>query len=264
MPENKSRVLYNNILRQDGAAFSYSGVGVVGRAAQNAVDWRDFSLFEVDANSTTTLDITLPNGGTIDAWSIYVANYTGNVSHGVELYYESSPSIFTLLGDISAAGGTLSLNQFSEITVAAGRKIRFSFAIGTATMLVRQLVVGKCLEFERGQWVDITSPNFSQGIISDNIISVNGSAIARNIRRLSRSVTISLDLLNKDWMRNFWEPFQAHAARYAFIYQWSPTLYPNEVAFALAKEINPPVQNSRDFMSITMPLFCLIADSNVL
>lgn len=264
MAENKSLVLYNNLLRQSGATLSYSGTGVVGREEGNAIDWRDFSLFEVDASAITELEITLPDGGTFDSWSIYVANYTGTGNQSISLEYESSPSTFTPVDSQSLAGGKLTFESISQITVAAGRKVKFIFDVGTATMLIRQLVVGNSLEFERGQWDGVTPPNFTQGAVVDNIISVNGSVIARNLRHLERSASINLSHIDKDWMRTNFEPFQVHATRYAFIYKWSPVEYPNEIAFSVAKDIVAPQHDRYRFMSVSMPLRCLIADSNVL
>lgn len=263
MAENKGRVLYNNVLR-DYSSISYSGTGVAEKGPVNAVDWRDFSLFEVDASSTTILDFTIQTTSVIDAVSLYVTNYTGTGSNSIELQCESSASVFTSLVTTSSAGGKLTFDTFSEVTITAGLRIRFIFTTGTESLNIRQLVVGKHLEFNRGQWSGVTPPNFTSGNVSENIISVNGSIIARNNRYLERSATIDMNYLNNAWMRTYWEPFQLHATKYPFIYQWSPSEFPNEVAFAAASKVNPPVQDSINFMSVSMPLRCLIADTNVL
>ena len=50
------RVLYDNLARQSGATYAYSGTDVFGKTYENSYDWRDFSIFQVVAAEKYTLD----------------------------------------------------------------------------------------------------------------------------------------------------------------------------------------------------------------
>ena len=264
MAENKAKVIYDNVLRAADTV-TWAGTTVFGKDPQNAWDWRNWSIFETGSSlSSVDLDFTFLDDKTFDSFSIYVMNYTGTGSETIELYYETSPSSFTLLNTRSSSGGELTLKSFSEVTLTAGLRLRISFTTGTATLNVRQLVVGKLLEFERGQWNGVMSPNFSQGSIGDTIISVNGDVIAKNFVRITRKTEINLSEVSESWVREFWAPFQEAVETKAFIYQWSPVNYPDEVAMAAPDKTRVAETIRGNRMSVIMPITCNIADSNVI
>ena len=262
MAENKSIVLYDNVLKRN-SSISYSGTTVTDRPPLSSIDFRDYSFFEAEASTVTTLDFVMEFEETINAVALYVAAYSGAGNHEIKLSYESAPAVFTDLHTETDAGGALVLISFAGVTVAAGRILRFTFDLGTSPILIRQLSVGLSLEFQRGQWSGATPFNFTQGVKRDNTTSVNGSFLGSNIRRINREYNIELSLVRNDWMRSSWENFQAYASRYTFFLQWAPAEYPDEVAFCTATAIAKPNQDMRDFMSISMPLRCLTADERV-
>ena len=251
---NKSRVLYNNVLRASGSTYAYSGTDVDGKSFDNSYDWKDFSLFETDAASTTTFDITVPADTDIDTFSSFCAEYSGTGDHDIELSYESAPAVFTVLDTINQTDKFPTWSNFSSVTVLSGRKIRFTITNGTAALDIRQLVVGEKLEFEMGQWAGINPVRLNHGIVASNNISINGSILGRSSRRFEKKGKISLDHLNEDWIRNNWNPFSISATKNAFIYQWNPVDYPDEVAFATGSIDAPENSGPRTAMSVSMNL----------
>lgn len=263
MAENKGVVLYDNVLKHDGISIAETAASISGFEFTNAIDWRDFSLFRVASGTTNTIDATVAQDELIDAVGVYVRSYTGTGNNNITVQYESSAGVFTTLVDYVGVGGKLSLNLFSQVTVLAGRRIRFICSAGTADFDIRQIAIGQRLEFQRGQWDGVTPYNFDQSVIADSTVSVNGSILGRSLIRVERSATIDLSYVKNDWMRQYWQPFQVAAAKHAFFYQWSQ-IYPLEVAFATALKLDAPTQMAQDHMNVTMPLRCLISDNNVI
>jgi hypothetical protein len=253
------KFLYNNVLR--GITPSWSGTTVSGSPPANSIDWRDFSYFQAD---TGNLDFTMTTDTDIDTVSAYVATFTGTGTETIVLQYESSPSTYTTLQTINPAGGKLTFDEFTGVTVSSGRKIRFVITAGTGSLLLRQLVVGEVMEAERGQWASATNPNFYQGIQVTNTISQNGSLLGRSIKRLERNGKIQLDHLSAAWVRSTWEPFSQHMARYPFVYSWNPRDYPTEIAWAFSQGIKAPSHTQNGLLSVDVPVRFLVADENAI
>lgn len=253
----KPKLLWNNVIR--GITPTFSGTTVTGKEPANATDWRDFSYFSAD---TGNLDYTMTGNTDIDTLSVYVANFTGTGAETIELQYESSPSTYTSLQTVNPAGGKLTFDEFTGVTVSSGRNIRFVITVGTGTLLIRQLVVGEVLEIQTGQFSSMTYPNLTGGVKVSNAMAVNGSIIGRSIKRMEKSGSLNIDLLTASWYRTNWEPFAQHAARYSFIYAPDQTNYPDEVAFSIVEGGIPSPKNmgKGDRMSISYKIKSLVAD----
>ena len=252
------KVLYSSPLR--GITPTFSGTTDADNPPVNAVDWMDFSKFSAD---TGNLDFTMTTDTDIDTLSVYCATFTGTGANSIVLQYESSPSTYTTLATVSVAGGKLTWDEFTGVTVASGRNIRFVITVGTGTLLIRQLVVGEALEMEQGQFASMTYPTLHAGVVTSNVESVNGSIIGRSIKREERMGSLELENLSSAWIRSTWEPFSAHASRYAFIYNPNPRDYTYEVAFATMKGTLAAPKNTSgrgDRMSVSMKLRMLFAD----
>lgn len=253
------KFLYNNVLR--GITPSFSGTTVSGSPPANSIDWRDFSYFDAD---TGNLDFTMTANTDIDTVSVYVATFTGTGAETIELQYESSPSTYTSLQTINPAGGKLTFDEFSGVTVSSGRNIRFVITAGTGSLLIRQLVVGEVMEAEQGQWATATNPEFYQGIQVSNSIAQNGSILGRSIKRVEKQGKIMLDYLSASWVRSTWEPFSQHMARYPFVYSWNPRDYPAEIAWCAAQSIKAPSHTSNGLLSVDVPCRMLVADEDAI
>jgi len=247
------RVLYNNVIK--GLATAFSGTTLSGKPPASATDWADYSVFSADSGN---LDYTVAVDTAIDSVAIYVQTIAG--TNSIVLQYESSASTFTTLKTFSAPSGTLDYEEFTGVTVAAGRKIRF--VITAATVLnIRQLVVGPKLVFPIGQWATVTPSSFLQGVKVTNNIGQNGSVLGRSLKRLERSGKIDLDYLTDAFIRASWEPFALHAARYPFIYAWDYSGHADDIAFAYSTKTEAPSHSSAGFLSASMPIKFLVADS---
>lgn len=255
----KPKFLYNNVLR--GITPSWSGTTVSGSPPASSLDWKDFSYFSADSGN---LDFTMTADTDIDTLSVYVATFTGTGAETIELQYESSPSVYTSLQTVNPAGGQLTFDEFSGVTVSSGRNIRFVITVGTGTLLIRQLVVGEVMEAEQGQWSTATNPEFYQGIQVTNTIAQNGSILGRSIKREERSGKIMLDHLTAAWVRSTWEPFAKHMARYPFVYSWNPRDYPDEIALCTVSKISTPSHTQNGLLSVNAPCRFWVADEDAI
>ena len=115
---------------------------------------------------------------------------------------------------------------------------------------------------EQGQFVSMTYPTLHGGVRVSNVQSVNGSLLSKSIKREERKGQLELDNLNSSWVRSTWEPFSAHATRFAFVYNPNSRDYTNEVAMATMEgELKSPKNTGRgDRMSISMNLRMQFAD----
>jgi hypothetical protein len=178
------------------------------------------------------------------------------------LQYESAPAVFTTLNTfvIPAGMDTMLIASFAEVTIADGLRLRWSIEAGAATLDIRQLCAGMAMVNPIGQHVGHTPPTLTQGVVTTNVVAVNGSIIGRNYRRLDRADTLDWFPVLGAWVRETWEPFITHAKRNAFFYWWAPELWPLEVVMAAADSIVAPENvNPTPRMRVTMPLRCLAA-----
>jgi hypothetical protein len=261
MSLNQAIVLYDNLMRTEANTVSYSGSEVSGFEVENAYDWRDFSLFRA-ATGTTTVDTLLAAATTMDTAVVWTADR--GVSGTIVLKTETAAGsgVFTTQAtfSLSASGESMLIATFASVTVALGAKVRWEVQAGAAVLDIKQLCVGVRLTNPIGQYVGQTPPNLFQGVVTTNVIAVNGSIIGRNYRRLERRDELKWDYLDPAWLRTYWEPFARHAARNAFFYQWAPSSYPLEVVMASAESIVAPENMMPPpKMKVSMPVRALVA-----
>jgi hypothetical protein len=249
---NLPQVLYANALR--AATPAYSGAIVAGFEPANAVDWRDFSLFRPAAGNST-FDVTMTADTPVSSAVLWLSPAAGATATAIEFQYESSPGVYTTLTAVASYGSQIQWFDFAPVTILAGRKARIAFTGISGTMDIRQATMGAPFQFETGQWVGVNPTELTQGVVAENVISVNGSIIARNVRRVEATGNIALTYVTEAWVRAVWEPFAKHATRYPFWFRWAPVQYPTAVAFAAATEIVAP-KNSMPVprMEVSMPI----------
>lgn len=244
-------VLYNNASRQ--ASPSYSGSVTSGFEPQNAFDWRDFSLFRPNTG-TTQIDITLTSNIVLNRAAIWCAPAPGSSVTSIKLQYESSPGVFTDVSTWGSPSASILWSSFADINAVSGRKVRWLFTGVTGYFDIRQLVCGPVLQFEIGQWVGISPASLQFGVIVENVIAVNGSILARNVKRVEKKGEIKLNYLTESWVRNSWNSFAIHATRYPFLWLWNPAKS-QDAAFAAAESIEGPVNEMpTPRMSVNMPI----------
>lgn len=252
------QVLWDDPFRTAGIQ-SYSGTTVSGFDPANALDWRDFTAFRPDVGAVTYL-VSEPL-----AASKYIDSAAGWFVPGInnsafELEYENGAGsgVYVSLGILLTATPTarqLWATASAPTTVPSGRRLRWKMTIGGGGCDVRILTCGPVMNGETGQWEDIAPPVLTSGLVQENVIAVNGSIIARNVRRYEKDGKIRLTLLTPEWVRATWEPFVQHAVRYPFWYRWNPTGYATDIGLSAASEIAAP-RNMKPppRMSVEMPI----------
>lgn len=230
-----AQVLYDNRFRDAGADVTYDGTTITGFEPINAYDWRDFSLFDQSAASNLTVE--LATAGSVDCILLWAVSGTA-----ATVTIQSSPDgvTWTTVATVSLlSDGRPSWTDVSPAATALWWRVSPSVGV-----VWRQITLGVKLQFPMGQWRDIAPPQLTHGVVVENKISVNGSIIGRNLRRLEKSGQISLDYLQPDWVRGSWEALLQSAIRYPFWWRWDPVAHPLEVAFAVAESIDPPTNSS--------------------
>jgi hypothetical protein len=259
---NQAAILYENVARVSGNTLSYSGSEVEGFEYENSYDWRDFSLFRA-AIGTTELDITVGADTIVDSAAVWFLERVATAT--ITLQLELTAAVFTTVATFSLIAGTntMQMSSFNSATVPSGQRVRWLIAAGAAVLDIRQLCVGRKMVNPVGQYVGQTPLSLLQGVVTTNIIAINGSVIGRNYRRVERRDRLEWQYLTPAWVRSYWQPFTVHAARNAFFYLWAPTRYPAEVAMATAESIEAPSNSSPPpFMSASMPLLARVGETS--
>ena len=257
---NLSKVLYDNALKKAGVTIAYNGTDYSGFEYTNAIDYKDFSLFQLEPSQNRNLEFTMAADTDINKWGLF-AKYTGGAGNFiVRIYYEQTVGMadYVLLDSMTNADGALRLEGFSGVTVLSGAKIRIRFEVGSGTFYIRQIMVGEVMDMERGQYVGVNPPTLSQGIVQSNNLSENGSILGSNIKRIDVKSKISLKYCTETWVRDDWDPFAIHASKgRGFFYQWNPTEYSGEVVYCVASKVSDPKNMSpTPLMSVDMDLIC--------
>ena len=161
---NQSKVLYENNLGEGVSSVSYSGTEISGFEKENAYDYLDFSTFKPQVSATTNLDFTMSGNQTINSIGMFIKKVGGS-GLNIVVQYESAPSTFTTLGTYNNVDGDLTLNEFTQVTVSGGRKIRLAITSDATQYEIRQLFVGPLTTLQRGQYVGVNPPTMTQGRI---------------------------------------------------------------------------------------------------
>ncbi len=249
----KPQMLWDSLFHRYSSTLAYSGTSVDGFEPINAVDWRDFSLFSSAAGSKT-LKIQVSAAEPIDTAVIWAP---AGLASDATVVLASSPDnvTYTTLATIPTNTlGNISWVSFTGVTIPVSGWLRFTIASASATNW-RQMSVGLSIQAPTGQWANVAPTGLFSGVIMENLISVNGSIIGRNQRRIQKTGQLALNYLPQAWVRTTWENFARHAAKKAFWYRWDATNYPADVAFAVASSIQAPMNDRPPpFMKVEMPL----------
>lgn len=237
---NQSEILYKSLIH-NASNVTYSGTETEGFEKENLTDYLDFSTFRPEVSVVTSLDFTVSEALTINRWSLFIKKEAHLGFLNIRLYYESSPSTYTLLDTVTFASGILETRTFTDTAVAVGRNIRIEFDMGSDTYDIRQIMVGPVFQLERGQYAGVNPPTLRQGVVMNNSISVNGALLGSSVKREKVTTRIDQEFLTESWERGAWEPFAIHASRgRGFFYQWNPTEYPDEVVYCMATKVDTP------------------------
>ena len=247
------RILFDSRFRDTGVVLSYSVAEVAGFEKENAVDWRDFSLFRA-ATGTTELDGLLSADGDVDTFSWYIK--TPSTDYTFKLQYESAPATFTDLATVDTSVDPLiGMKTFNKVTVLNGRKIRVQLIGLTTVEDIRQFTAGVRLDFPIGQHQGIRPPNLRGRFVMSNLIGVNGSFLGRDKIRADIQGEIELEFVQpQTFVRDLWLAMMEHAERFAFFYAWDLDGFADEVVFAWARDTPRPLNSGpNEKMLVELP-----------
>ena len=262
MAEVFPNLWYKNALM--GAPYTLNG-GITeasGFEWANVSDWRDFTEFKWAPVSMSYIEMTLATTQSVSAFILW-ASVCNHSLYTLSAELGSPGGGFTDLADIHT-GSTLPVPvTFAAVSVPSGNKIRITrVLIGgepDINHFFRLAFAGSGMVPERGMFNGVQPPTLSGSIVSDTVISVNGSIIGRNTRRVDRQMRLDFSPVSAAWVRNNWEPFVSHMQKYGCFYQWNPVTYPLECAFGGAESIVPPENsNLKGFMKVSMPMRLLV------
>lgn len=242
-----------------GSTYTLNGglAETAGYEWTNVSDWRDFSEFKWTASASSYAEITVPAAIPISSLIMWCSVSAGGATFEVSAELGLSGAGFTALGSITVAPGSLVpvISTFTQVTIPISNKIRITRISAGLLFTIRQIFVGAAFVPQRGMFKSVKPPTLSGTIVSDTIISCNGSVLGRNTRRVDRGQTLDFSPVTAAWVRASWEPFATHMQKYACFYQWNPTTYPADLVFGAAEQIQPPEQDSHiPYMHVTMPL----------
>lgn len=254
----QAQVLYDNWFNLYSSTLTYNRTPVAGFEPNNAVDWRDFSLFLLNISSNI-LEVTAPiqSSRPIDTLVLWFATPLSSTATITLEYSGNGGSTWNqiLSTTLSNAQTAYPLVWIDFVPVSMGSTYKLRITISGSNKYVRQIAVGRKLTFPIGQWADIAPPTLYSGVVLSNVIAENGSILGRNVRRAEKKGELSMDYLDPTWVRGSWDPFAIHAARYPFFYRWDPANHTSEVAFAAAESIQAPRNSSPPpYMSVSMPM----------
>lgn len=269
MAENKSKVLYDNLLRNPAAFGTLSrNAGssncdiVSGFPIENMLDWRDFSFCKADDTGTTLVLEAVATADALSATAVCIYAVDLNTDDfTVEIEHEANiGGAVTSLHTFTFTTGGPNI-QWADIGQlwALDDIVRITITKTAAQEIgLRQIAIGNHLEFMRGQYVGMVPSVNEGGVVRRNVISVNGSIIASNVKRLEKKDTIDIDRLEPVWVRSTLNPFIKHCVRFPFFRQWAPVDYPNEIDWCAAEKIESPTNaHTEGKMAWMCPLHCL-------
>lgn len=262
---NLPHIAYDNLLRS-ATLVNVVGGETVGFEHDYVCDWRDFTTFRPASSAVGTypsyIEYTCSKATTITTW---IAWFEESVASTATVKIEAEAtvgggyvnSLILTGGGKQISGGPVAKDttSMSGWSIGVGAKIKVSFSGFSGSNGVKQVFVGPSFVGQTGQYDGVAPTVFTAGVIVENVISVNGSVLGRNIRRQEKQLNLDLQYLTEAWVRSTWEPFAIHATRYPFFYRWNPVDYPSDLAFAIAEQVQAP-KNSQPpgTMAVSMPL----------
>lgn len=259
MAEIFPRFYYDNAIT--GATYTLSGgLSETPSFAWSYVsDWLDFTEF-VWAG-TIGAAATVASVKPLSAFGLWLAVNTDGGTYQLSAELSGAGNGYTVVATlVKAANDTVpTFVSFTQITLSAGAHFRVTRLTSGTSHYVREMFVGPTFTPERGMWSGVKPPDQAGTLVTSMTVSVNGSILGRNIRRMDRMQEVSFHPVTQAWVRGPWEAFQLAMAKYACFYQWNPVDYPNEVAFAAAEGITPSENTTpAGYMSVKMMLRILV------
>lgn len=211
--------IYGNALYDNRATATFNGAAIGDFT--NAIDYRsDTSVQLRNTSISTRLEVTMSADTTISGWGVYFDTFN-DTAEILKLYYEENLGSYTQLASSTIRDGDngVFLDDFTEVTVLSGRKLRIVFTADLGFYhTIRQVVVGKFIQPELGQYAGLKFPTFHDGYKLEGRKTTNASYTGPRIRRTDRITKLNLEYMTQSFYRNTWQDFAAHAVKYPFLY----------------------------------------------
>lgn len=161
---------------------------------------------------------------------------------GLAVFYDAASSgavslIYggTTLATINIAAGESGIDRatFSTVSVTAATTLT---VLITGSVKIREVVVGKVVQPELGQYSGLIFPTFQGGNKIGNPRQVNASMMPSRIKRADRMSTLDIQYMTRSFFNSTWKPFASHAVRFPFYYDAGD----GRGSLCFAEQMNPP------------------------
>jgi hypothetical protein len=169
----------------------------------------------------------LANANTIEGMAVF---YDAASSGAVSLIYGG-----TTLATINIAAGDSGIERATFATTSVTAATILTVLI-TGSVKIREVVVGKVVQPELGQYSGLIFPTFQGGNKIGNPRQVNASMMPSRIKRADRMNTLDIQYMTRSFFDNTWKPFASHAVRFPFYYDAGD----GRGSLCFAEQMNPP------------------------
>ena len=141
----------------------------------------------------------------------------------------------TTLATINIAAGDSGIERATFATTSVTAATTLTVLI-TGSVKIREVVVGKVVQPELGQYSGLIFPTFQGGNKIGNPRQVNASMMPSRIKRADRMNTLDIQYMTRSFFDNTWKPFASHAVRFPFYYDAGD----GRGSLCFAEQMNPP------------------------
>lgn len=200
-----------------------------GFPKENAVDWFTDDFWKPTAGGTQRLWVDL--GGVMTADFIGIAAHD-LATQGASVRVQNSTdgvSWFNVSDEITPVSNA-PLCRFFAAESSRYWALRVTSPVGVRPSL-GVVSLGPSLTLPMG-WYGGYAPA-SLNVRTTKLVSKSdsGQFIGQSIIRRAAEDRIELKHVNRDWVREHWQPFAKHARSTPFFLAWYPDLYPDEVIY---------------------------------
>jgi hypothetical protein len=217
---------------------------------ENAYDWRPFTWWKPTSTGDSWLQASFTSAKEVNYFAVAGHNL-GSSGSSIKLQYHNGS---TWVDAVSGGGGGVDDRViFFTFDSIVSNTWRLLVSNPTTIASVGVVSFGMTTDLTKGQKTGFAVPT----MVGDSEYRTNesdtGLFLGRSIKRQNYPGSISLDLMDPDWVRQTWIPFTEHAKLKPFFFVWSGGYYPDEVVFAWTDgDINPPNYSGELWMSASL------------
>jgi len=230
---------YKNLFTTSGVTVTASSEDAGGEK-ENAIDWKSYDWWTPSASGVGWVRASFA--------SAKAANYMAISAHnlgaqGVTIkcqYSTDGGSVWTDIGGTIAPTTDNVIFVTFDSTMAADWRFYVSdiASIGVAC-------IGETTELPVGMAAGFLIPTMALDDKFETSVSQSGVHLGNSLRRQNISFSISLNMLDPDWIRTTWSDFLEHARLYPFFFSWDSENHSDEAVYLwVNKKIPKPAYSS--------------------